>query len=225
MSNVEPVRRRLGRPPDSDSAETRQRLVAGARRAFAAHGFDATTNRQIAEAADVTPTAIYHYFESKADLYAAVYLEVQDITQTVFLRSITGQAGLLDCLHAALDAAVELDRLDPSLAGFLVAAATDVRRHAELREALGPRLGRSKLFFRRLAREAQASGELAADLDLRALEDLLNVMLLGLARFSVETGDARRHAAAVEVLKRLLAGDLVKPSAAEAGQTPQQGGE
>jgi AcrR family transcriptional regulator len=215
----------LGRPPDSDSAETRQRLIAGARQAFAQHGFDATTNREIAEAADVTSAAIYHYFDSKADLYAAVYLEVQETTQTAFLRSMAGQHGLLACLHAALDAAVELNRTDPSLSGFLVAAATDLKRHAELREALGPELGRSKLFFRRLAREAQVAGELAADLDLRAMEDLLNIMLLGLARFSIETGDARRHAAAVDVLKRLLAGEVVKVSAIEAGEAPEQRGE
>lgn len=211
VSAEKPTPRRLGRPPDADSAETRQRLLTGARRAFAEHGFDATTNREIAEAADVTATAIYHYFGSKAELYAAVYVEVQDQVQAAYLRAIEGQSGLLASLHAALDVAVELNWADPSLAGFLVAATSDLQRHGELREALGPDLGRTTSFLRKLARDAQRSGEIPADLDLRGFEDLLGIVLVGLARFSLENGDPRRHEAAVAVLKRLLDGDGPKP--------------
>lgn len=199
--------RRLGRPPDADSAETRQRLLDGARRAFAEHGFDATTNREIAEAADVTATAIYHYFGSKAELYAAVYMEVQDQVQAAFVRAIEGQSGLLASLHAALDVAVELNWADPSLAGFLVAATTDLKRHEELREQLGPNLGRTTGFLRKLARDAQRNGEIPEDLDLRGFEDLLGIVLVGLARYSLEGGDPRRHEAVVGVLKRFLDGE------------------
>ncbi len=46
---------------------------------FAHHGYDGTTNRAIAEACGLTGAAIYHYFDSKAELYAAVY-------ETVFAR-------------------------------------------------------------------------------------------------------------------------------------------
>lgn len=209
MSDEAPVRRRLGRPPDANAADTRERLIKGARRAFSELGFDATTNREIAQAAGITPAAIYHYFDSKLDLYAAVHAEARAATQAAFLRAIDGQRGLRAALHASLDALVELNRSDPSVVGFLVSAATDLRRHVELREVLGPELDRSTLFLRTMARDAQAAGELANDLDLRAMEDVLNIMLLGLARFSLEHGDRRRHDAAVEFLKRLLAGDVL----------------
>lgn len=209
MSDEAPVRRRLGRPPDANAADTRERLVIGARRAFAEFGFDATTNRDIADAAGVTTAAIYHYFDSKLDLYAAVHAEVRAVTQAAFVRAIDGQHGLRATLNASLDALVELNRSDPSVVGFLVSAATDLRRHAELREVLGAEIGRSTLFLRTMARDAQSAGELPGDLDLRAMEDVLNIVLLGLARFSLEHGDRRRHDAAVDFLKRLLAGEVL----------------
>ena len=46
--------RRLGRPPDSSSAETRGRILDVARGCFAEFGFEATTNKTIASAAGVT---------------------------------------------------------------------------------------------------------------------------------------------------------------------------
>ena len=45
---------------------------------FARDGYEATTNRSIAKASGITSGAIYHYFDSKAELYAAVYEEVYD---------------------------------------------------------------------------------------------------------------------------------------------------
>ena len=45
---------------------------------------------------------------------------------------------------------------------------------------------------------------------MRAVEDLLNAVVIGLARLSALTGDARRHAAAVDALQRLFAGTLLR---------------
>jgi len=69
--------RKLGRPRDADSVETRARLLAAARKCFGENGFDRTTNAQIARVAGITSAAIYHYFPSKIDLYAAVVAERQ----------------------------------------------------------------------------------------------------------------------------------------------------
>ena len=43
-------------------------------------------------------------------------------------------------------------------------------------------------------------------------EDLLNAVVSGLARLSAITGDARRHAAAVDALQRFFAGTLLTTS-------------
>ena len=62
---------------------------------------------------------------------------------------------------------------------------------------------------RRLVAAAAARGELDPDVDVRAVEYLLNAVVSGLSRLSAITGDARRHAAAVDALQRFFAGTLI----------------
>lgn len=50
-------------------AERRERIIDAARDAFATHGFEAASMRQIAAAAEVTTPVIYDHFRSKQQLY------------------------------------------------------------------------------------------------------------------------------------------------------------
>lgn len=62
-----------GRPAQTDSSVTRGRILDAARTLFAAGGYEATSLRQIAGAADVDlATVKYHYLDKK-NLYAEVY--------------------------------------------------------------------------------------------------------------------------------------------------------
>lgn len=54
---------------------TREAILAAAREAFAEHGYDGASIRQIAAAAGVDPALVHHYFGSKDDLFVAT-LEV-----------------------------------------------------------------------------------------------------------------------------------------------------
>lgn len=61
------VRQRLGHDG------RREQILEGALTVFSSKGFAMATNRDIAEAAGIrSPGLIYHYFESKADLFQAV---------------------------------------------------------------------------------------------------------------------------------------------------------
>ena len=82
--------RQRGRPRDQDSAATRLRILDVAMVMFARDGYEATTNRSIAESSGLTSGAIYHYFSSKAELYAAVY---EVVVERVFSRLETAIAG------------------------------------------------------------------------------------------------------------------------------------
>jgi AcrR family transcriptional regulator len=62
--------KRLGRRPGESG--TREAIAAAARRLFSERGYDRTTIRGIAEAADVDPALINHFFGSKQELFAAV---------------------------------------------------------------------------------------------------------------------------------------------------------
>ncbi len=209
-SRVSAAPRRLGRPKDVASAETHERLLSEARRAFARDGLDAATNREIAEAAGITAGAIYHYYPSKLELYVAVYEQVQHLVYDAFGVAVTAQVTIVDQLCAVLDAAVALNRRDPSIAGFVVGVASEAERHPELVQRLANAHSVSTRFARRLVDDATERDELALDVSARALEDLINAVLGGLARFSSQTGDAARHESAVGVLKRCMTGSLLR---------------
>ncbi|HSK91822.1 MAG TPA: TetR family transcriptional regulator [Euzebyales bacterium] len=60
---------RTGRRPGE--TDTRGEILAAARRAFTANGYDGTTIRGVAADAGVDPALVHHYFGAKDDLFAA----------------------------------------------------------------------------------------------------------------------------------------------------------
>ncbi len=208
VGHVEAARPR-GRPRSQDSTETRERILRAAMQLFAQRGYDGTTNRQIAAACGLTGAAIYHYFASKAELYAAVYEAVFDHVFAELDHAVACQTTLVAQYAALLNATDRLNRDDPTGPAFVVGVAGDAQRHPELTNLLRPLRRRNNLFFRRLVAAAAERGELSPDVDMRAVEDLLNAVVSGLSRLSAVTGDARRHAAAVDVLQRFFTGTLL----------------
>ncbi len=62
-----PGRRRGRRGGQADS---RERILATARRLFAEHGFEGTSLRQVAREAGVDPAMVHHFFQGKDELFA-----------------------------------------------------------------------------------------------------------------------------------------------------------
>lgn len=216
---VEPlhVSKSLGRPRDVNSAQTRHDLLEVARRIFARDGYAATTNRSIAEEVGITTGAIYHYFPSKADLFAAVYEQVQCMVYDRFEVAAAGQGTLTERFGRVLETAVELNRSDSSLAGFVMTVPMEVRRHPELAESVAPQQHRSATFVAGLVADAVASDEFHDGVEPQAVADIIAVVFSGLATFSTVNGDPDRHAAAARALRRFLDGALVRRSAPRVG--------
>ncbi|MET8449501.1 TetR family transcriptional regulator [Streptomyces sp. NPDC005209] len=63
--------RRRGRPPRTESGETRDRILAVAREEFSERGYDKASVRGIAKAAGVDSALVHHYFGTKEQVFAA----------------------------------------------------------------------------------------------------------------------------------------------------------
>lgn len=206
--------KKLGRPPDTSSAETRGRILEVARVCFARYGFDRTTNRQLAEAAALTTGAIYHYFGSKRELYVEAHDQVQDIVYERFEQAAeAAEPTFAARITAVLDEALALQREDPSLATFLAAVRTDISRHDELRDEPRLRPKRRLSFFGELIAMGVDNGEILRQ-DGQVVSDVVAATMMGLVSASV--GDPEAHARAVEGMKRLVDGSLIAPATSTA---------
>jgi AcrR family transcriptional regulator len=198
--------RRLGRPPDTDSAETRQRILEIARAAFAFGGYDGSTNRELAAKAGITSGALYHYFGSKLDLYLAVHEDVQQRVYGQFNEAADAALGFLGKFDAVLDVAHELNESDPTFAAFLGAVRNDMRRHPEIADALAAHAERRHGFFVRLVDAGIDSGEIApANRDF--LNEFVAIILVGLT--DGVSDDSERHELAITSIKMAMRGQLV----------------
>ncbi|MEH0576672.1 MULTISPECIES: TetR family transcriptional regulator [Streptomyces] len=63
--------RRRGRPPGTESADTRDRILTAAREEFSERGYDKTSVRGIAKAAGVDAALVHHYFGTKEQVFEA----------------------------------------------------------------------------------------------------------------------------------------------------------
>ena len=107
-------------------------LLAIARRLFAQKGFDATSLRDIAEAAQITKAALYYYFPNKDALYERVVIDSMDAllaeVQAAVSRVPTPTQKVRAFLHASAESMAE--RRDQWVAGsnaFWQAGATGRR--------------------------------------------------------------------------------------------------
>ena len=199
---------RIGRPPDTDPAETRRRIIDVARREFALRGYGAATNRTIAAHSGVTTGAVYHHYNSKAELYRAVHADAHDLVYTRFAATACGFTSFIDMFDAVLDVAADMNEQDPSLAAFIGAARVDRRRHSELAEVIPDDRVRRGAFSDGLIELGIATGEIA---ELRRAEvaAFVDVVFVGLN--DAVSDDLRQQRRAIASIKSAMRGLLRTP--------------
>lgn len=202
------VKTRLGRPPATDSAETRRRILDVARLAFAARGYPAATNRNLAVEAGLTSGAIYHYFGSKLDLYIAVHDDAQERVFSRFTKAIARTETFLGQIEAVLDEAHEMNKEDPTLAQFLGSLRVDTRRDPDLKKALKNSGRVREQFFARIVEVGLETGEIDPS-DKERVSAVVLVILTGLT--DAVSGDRLQHRRAIDGIKALLEGKLIHP--------------
>ncbi|HWF14922.1 MAG TPA: TetR/AcrR family transcriptional regulator [Acidimicrobiales bacterium] len=113
--------RRPRRSQADRSATTRAALIRAARELFAEQGFAATSRDQIAQRAGVTRGALYHHFESKTAVFAALVTELEDELVERVISAAAEAEGVRAQLHLASRAYMDACA-DPTLARILVDA-------------------------------------------------------------------------------------------------------
>lgn len=82
----------MPRPPRTQGAETRERILDVAQELFTRQGYDKTSLRDIADRLEITKAALYYYFERKEDILLELHLRLHALGTS-----------LLDELEAAPD--------------------------------------------------------------------------------------------------------------------------
>ena len=189
-----PARKRAPGRPSADSPDLRGRLLEAALACFVRKGIAATSLRDIATEAGVTPALLHYYFGDKAQLQQEVIAQ-KILPVFAALREPLLQAG---------------DDIAALIAGFVTGIGRIVAEHpwlpplwvrevlcegGALRDLLFDRIGPQlpQMMAKRFA-EAQAQGRINPDLDPR----LLMVSLVGLTLFP---------AAGAPIWRRLLNAD------------------
>jgi AcrR family transcriptional regulator len=183
----------------AQGAATREALLAAARHFFGTTGFSETSLDEVVERAQVTKGALYHHFDSKEDLFSAVYeqvlLQVSDRVVTEFLRPDPWQALLLGC-----DLWIEA-LLDPEVQRIVIRDARATLGWAAVREAEN-RYG--VVALRGVLRRAVRQGVIRA----QPLRPLALMVMGSLNEACLYVADAEDRAGARQEVRAILAGGL-----------------
>jgi AcrR family transcriptional regulator len=201
-----PRTRKIGRPPRVKAEDTRRRIIELARGIFAERGFEIATNKEIADAAEMTPAALYYHFVSKSDLYLAVYDDTQQRIYQAFADATEGVDTFVGKLDAVLAATHEMNRAEPTLARFTAAVRVDMRRHPEMFEGFKPGNTLREDFFADLVGAGVRTGEIAAA-DAEVVQHFLLATLIGLN--DAMSDDLAVHQSTILGIRRIIRGKLV----------------
>lgn len=205
-----PPGKTLGRPPGAVSDDTRARIIDAACHCFAERGYAKTSNRDIARSARLTSGALYHYFRSKAELFAAAHRYVQSVLLAVYRQAFAEQPTCVAQLCAGLEASLSVTRAHPKLAHFAAIASLEIERHPELSAILEPDTQGLRSFFTQLIVQGRRRGDIAADVDTEAVVNLVVASLFGLAWLRSQVASDAEHAAAIRAFQRLLRATLFR---------------
>ena len=196
----------VGRPPASNSEETRKRIIHAARDVFRTVGYAGATHMAIATSADLTRPAVNYHFTGKRALFDIVVETNVEIVDTA-LDAATREPNLRDRLRA-YTTTVCTDPEVHAATAFLASAALEYRRHPELDRNADDVCTSLRTFLRASVAAAVESGELRSDLDAPAVAETLYAVLIGMTLYGGGLEDAERARARVEGMVQLLTGDL-----------------
>ncbi|MDT5334852.1 MAG: hypothetical protein QOD90_357 [Mycobacterium sp.] len=199
------VARRRGRPVNSDSAETRSRILAASRQVIIERGYQAATFQAISVAAGLSRPTLHYYFASREAIYETLVAESSGFIAEV-IEKAQRPSTLVEQFAALVAAIHEADYRDRSQLAFMVSARLESTRNPELRAYAGN--GLQELLVT-LVDAAQARGELSKETAIAPVVEMLHAMLLGVGFYAGFVDDAADMCLITKQLERVVAHGLV----------------
>jgi AcrR family transcriptional regulator len=203
---------RRGRPPGRTSDVTRERILAAACECFGTHGYETTTNRDIADRAGVTPAAMYQYFDSKLTLYMAAVREAQRQIVPLFREAVDKQSNTRAKFSALTRAYATAHERFPSVTPLLSGIAVEMQRHQEIATAMLNQPDEVLQMIIDIVRRGVEDDELPPEMASPVVAMFL-ASTMGLSLHAALTGQSGL-AEAVEGYTRLVEGRLFRKSKA-----------
>jgi AcrR family transcriptional regulator len=195
----------------------RSQILSAALRCFAREGFHRTTMQDIFREADLSPGAVYSYFEGKDELIAAIVVAMMGFFAEVtalfdeplpegrLRRPGEALSELIERYRSGLGTVEERARIFPHLLG-------EHQRNPALKVAVRTGLDGLRANFEKLARAAQDRGELDPAIDPEAFSRLPLSLLQGMMIQLGVYGDAFDLEAYARAAETLLDGPAAGPA-------------
>lgn len=175
--------------------------MRAARDLFAQRGYAATSIGDISSEARVTPGALYHYVDSKRELFAELAEGELRKIHSEFERAIgDAEPSFVERFCAIMDVASRLYEKDPALAVFLSVIPIELMRHPEIEMSESVMNAMSRVLD--LLR-GDTSEQHDRDATSEGYEAFATIML-GLAYFGALGGGPAAHRRAVAAMKHLV---------------------
>lgn len=182
------------------SLRTRARILNAAMRLFAEHGYHASTNALIADAAKLTRGAMLYHFATREELVEAAVAHIDLERARLFEQAATPPAPGVEASEHAIDAYWNLLHELPFVAfGELEAAA---RTDGMLRERLAA--AQSAFDHAQVGQRFGALAQAGADPRFQTSRDLARFLLEGMAHGAMTYDEAARRERLLTVVKRAV---------------------
>ena len=159
----------MPRLSEAEKTDRRERILDGARRCFARHGYEGATVVRLEEEIGLSRGAIFNWFPSKEELFIA--LAARDNERLLLLFAEEGLEGILDALLGD----------DPDWLAVYLEFGRRLRADADLRkrwETIAPATARDR--SRAWIEDGQAANRLRSDVSVREIGQFLGVIFDGI---------------------------------------------
>lgn len=119
------------------AVRSNDRILQKALELFSAKGYDATSVREICEAASITKPTLYHFYGSKEGVYRAIVEGALNRFRADMVLALSGEGSLRDRLSRMARAYVDATLREPDLARFLMALIHNPPRSAPATDFVG----------------------------------------------------------------------------------------